>query len=344
MSDKIFQTSTALPAPRVSVVLPLFNAGEHFRACIDSLVAQAQTDFEVIVVADAPSDGSLKLARDYALQDERIRVIENQTNMHIGMSRNIGLQAVRAPFVVFVDHDDICNPLMLSCLLEKQVESDADVVFGLVDTTVVGDPTNGMLFPTIDSSEYSGYDMSSAESRRLFALHDILSAGGSAAAESLFTPILGNLYRAELARQLQFVPTPRLSAEDLIYNVMFLHAANRVDWVNEVVYTHVNHSTNEGNRDYYKGVESRGRAMQFLLDEVKSWDDADYFMPSLRKGLGRQAVNLLLSSAKMSFSQMLQVRRELKALAWLKETDFDDGRKRNLPKNVLHKLCAMTLQ
>ncbi|MBQ7210468.1 MAG: glycosyltransferase, partial [Paludibacteraceae bacterium] len=189
MSDKIFQTSTALPAPRVSVVLPLFNAGEHFRACIDSLVAQAQTDFEVIVVADAPSDGSLKLARDYALQDERIRVIENQTNMHIGMSRNIGLQAVRAPFVVFVDHDDICNPLMLSCLLEKQVESDADVVFGLVDTTVVGDPTNGMLFPTIDSSEYSGYDMSSAESRRLFALHDILSAGGSAAAESLLKTI-----------------------------------------------------------------------------------------------------------------------------------------------------------
>jgi len=101
----------------VSVVVPSYNAGEYLAYTLESIVKQTFGAFECIVVDDASTDGSLSVARSFAKRDRRFRVIEHRANSGLGASRNSGLRAARAPYVCFLDADD----LMMRRSLELRV-------------------------------------------------------------------------------------------------------------------------------------------------------------------------------------------------------------------------------
>ena len=92
--------------PKVSIIVPIYNAGKFLEKCLDTLVNQTLKDIEIILVLDCPTDGSDRIAREYAEKDPRIRLIINEQNLNIGLSRNEGLKIARGEYIGFSDHDD----------------------------------------------------------------------------------------------------------------------------------------------------------------------------------------------------------------------------------------------
>ncbi|MBM4036943.1 MAG: glycosyltransferase [Planctomycetes bacterium] len=96
--------------PRVSVVIPAFNAERYLRVTLESVLAQTYRDFEVVVVDDGSSDGTAELAAGFG---EPVRVIR-QANAGPSAARNHGIREARGDLVAFIDSDDLWLPEKLA--------------------------------------------------------------------------------------------------------------------------------------------------------------------------------------------------------------------------------------
>lgn len=111
-------------APSVSVVIPAYNAGRFLLPAVQSILAQTFTDFELIVIDDGSTDGSI--ATLSVFNDDRLRIERNDLNLGLVATRNKGLHLAKATLMAILDSDDIAKPDRL----EKQVKrfrSDPDL-------------------------------------------------------------------------------------------------------------------------------------------------------------------------------------------------------------------------
>ena len=92
-------------SPKVSVIIPVFNAEEYVGECLDSVISQTIGDIEIIVVNDGSTDNSIQIIREYEKSDYRIVVIDKE-NEGAGPSRNKGIQVAKGEFLAFLDADD----------------------------------------------------------------------------------------------------------------------------------------------------------------------------------------------------------------------------------------------
>ena len=84
--------------PKVSIIVPIYNAGKFLEKCLDTLVNQTLKDIEIILVLDCPTDGSDRIAREYAEKDPRIRLIVNEQNLNIGLrDRKSAMKDLKSP-------------------------------------------------------------------------------------------------------------------------------------------------------------------------------------------------------------------------------------------------------
>lgn len=92
-------------APKVSIIVPVYNVEKYLPRCLDSLVNQTLKDIEIICVNDGSTDGSLAILQQYAAKDKRIKIIDKE-NSGPGDCRNRGIEAAKGEFIAFVDSDD----------------------------------------------------------------------------------------------------------------------------------------------------------------------------------------------------------------------------------------------
>lgn len=111
----------------VSVILPAYNAAPYLAECIESILGQTWSDFELIIIDDGSTDETPRIAADFARKDDRIRIITQQ-NKGIGESRNIGVQAAQSDWLTFVDADDVIHPAMIEIMMECARRTDAAIV------------------------------------------------------------------------------------------------------------------------------------------------------------------------------------------------------------------------
>ena len=95
-------------APRVTVLMAVFNGERHLRAAIDSILEQSFSDFELLIVDDASTDSSMSIVADY--DDTRIVVVGNEQNLGLTKSLNRGLAVARGEYVARLDADDLAHP------------------------------------------------------------------------------------------------------------------------------------------------------------------------------------------------------------------------------------------
>lgn len=123
-------------APKISIVVPVYNAEEYLPAAIESVQKQTMSDFELILVNDGSTDGSGEVCDRYAAQDPRIRVV-HQINKGICAARNAGLAVAQGDFVGFMDNDDALEPDTLSDNYGLLMTHDADwVKFGKTEVLI----------------------------------------------------------------------------------------------------------------------------------------------------------------------------------------------------------------
>lgn len=101
-----------MSAPKVSVIVPVYNAAEFLEKCIGSIMAQTLRDIEIICVDDGSPDNSLEILRELQARDSRIQVI-SQPNGGAGAARNNGLRHATGEYLSFLDSDDFFEPNML---------------------------------------------------------------------------------------------------------------------------------------------------------------------------------------------------------------------------------------
>ena len=97
----------------VSIIMPCYNSEDTIVATIDSIKSQTYTNWELIIVDDYSTDGTVELVNSFLL-DERIVLKKSTTNVGAGRARNIGLDISKGRFVAFCDSDDCWNPEKLS--------------------------------------------------------------------------------------------------------------------------------------------------------------------------------------------------------------------------------------
>ena len=125
-------TSSASSSPRVSVVLPVYNAQEYLPRCLDSILAQSLKDMELVCVDDGSSDDSPAILRAYAEEDLRMRVV-TQENAGPGAARNAGLRLARGEYLSFLDADDFFEPSMLKRAYARARRKKAQLVVFAAD-------------------------------------------------------------------------------------------------------------------------------------------------------------------------------------------------------------------
>ena len=110
--------------PKVSIIVPVYKAEKYLHQCIDSILSQSFTDWELILVNDGSPDRSGAICDEYAQKDTRIRVIHKE-NGGVGAARNTGLENATGKYVAFVDSDDFCeNTYLENFGLNKTITAD----------------------------------------------------------------------------------------------------------------------------------------------------------------------------------------------------------------------------
>lgn len=118
--------------PKVSVIMPVYNAEKYLREAIDSILEQSFTDFEFIIIDDASKDSSVDIVKEY--NDSRIQLYQNDCNMGVAATLNRGLYLAKGEYIARMDADDIS----LSERFEMQVkELDNDPMLGLCGSNVI---------------------------------------------------------------------------------------------------------------------------------------------------------------------------------------------------------------
>lgn len=113
--------------PEISIIVPVYNVEKYLPQCLDSILAQTFTDFELICVNDGSTDRSGKILDEYVAKDARIKIIHQQNKGLVG-ARNSGIDMAKGNYLYFVDSDDTIHPQLLEichALVEKE---DADWV------------------------------------------------------------------------------------------------------------------------------------------------------------------------------------------------------------------------
>ena len=101
-----------------SIVIPVYNVEKYLHECLDSVLNQSFSDWEAICVNDGSTDGSVAILEEYAVKDNRIKVI-NRPNSGTATARNTGLQVAQGDYIFFLDSDDWLEPESLRILADR---------------------------------------------------------------------------------------------------------------------------------------------------------------------------------------------------------------------------------
>lgn len=112
--------------PKVSIIIPVYNAASFISQCLTSIVNQTFKDFEVYLVDDGSTDSSVDIMRKYCEADARFHLL-SQNHRYAGVARNEGMKHVSGEYLFFLDADDFFDKEMIEVAYEKAKANDADI-------------------------------------------------------------------------------------------------------------------------------------------------------------------------------------------------------------------------
>ena len=235
--------------PLLSIIVPVYKVENYLQKCIDSILAQTFTDFELILVEDGSPDGCPALCDAAAAKDARVRVI-HQKNGGLSAARNAGLDAARGAWIGFVDSDDYIAPEMYETLYKAVQSTGADLA--LCDYAEVNEA--GTPCPKMHGS-LSGMELTGRE---------LLQK-----ASALMVQLAWNkLYRRAIFAQLRY-PVGKLN-EDIFMSPDICRQARKAVVVPEALYYYVQRSSSIMGKNktlrHYDAAEAAQRYWNCLVE------------------------------------------------------------------------------
>lgn len=112
--------------PKISVIVPVYNVEKYLNKCIESILNQTFKDFELILVDDGSPDNCGTICDEYALKDNRIKVIHKE-NGGLSDARNAGINISQGEYIMFVDSDDYITEQMIEILYNAIISDNSDI-------------------------------------------------------------------------------------------------------------------------------------------------------------------------------------------------------------------------
>ena len=111
--------------PCITIIVPVYNVEKYLRRCLDSIIGQTYQNLEILCIDDGSTDSSGEICKQYAAQDERIKVLR-QENHGVSAARNKGLDAATGEYIAFVDSDDYIEADMIGRLYQALASAGAE--------------------------------------------------------------------------------------------------------------------------------------------------------------------------------------------------------------------------
>ena len=113
--------------PKISVIIPIYNAAVYLEKCLSSVQTQTFRDIEILCIDDGSTDNTYTLLKRFAQKDKRIQIF-TQKHQGPGVARNVGIQKATGAYLCFVDADDLCHEKMLKTAYDQALKTNADIV------------------------------------------------------------------------------------------------------------------------------------------------------------------------------------------------------------------------
>lgn len=205
----------------ISIIVPVYNTERYLDRCIQSILAQTYTDFELLLINDGSTDSSGVICDKYAEQDSRVRVFHKE-NGGVSRARNLGIDKSKGDYVLFLDSDDWLARDTFEILHRTLVREDANcVIFGFYQTSGnIWAPEENRIYATIE------------DLKKNFAYHlntELLSSS------------VNKLYKKELIKY--HFPEDISFGEDLIFSLKYLGQCKKVVFIKDALYQHEVYNT-----------------------------------------------------------------------------------------------------
>lgn len=292
---------------KISIIVPIYNAQEFLRKCLDSLVSQSLKDIEMVLVNDGSTDSSLKIVEEYAKKDKRIRIL-NKKNTGYGDSVNKGIMMAKGNYIGIVEPDDFCSNEMFEKLFDLAEKHKADIARG------------------------NYYYFSKDETRKMEPLY-MKSKGGIIRPLRdygvFYEPpaIWSAIYRRDYLKknEIDFLNTPGASYQDAGFHFKTLACANCIIYSNEPLYYYRIDNPNSSVKSLEKTM-AIVEEYKSIEDFVNRLEDNDLLMKYCQVAkFGRYHWNLLRlkkKDAKIFARLMKNEFREKKELGQIKKQYF----------------------
>lgn len=242
----------------VSVIIPVYNVKQYLTKCIESVLQQSLSNFELILVDDGSTDGSGELCDKYALHDARIKVI-HLINGGVSRARNEGIKNANGQQIVFIDGDDWIEDSYLSELYRLLIENNADI-------SVVG-------FISDDEKHRTEYSIFTNEKQltgkeSLDYIADIQKPWVGFAG--------GKMYRSSLIKELSF--NEKISiCEDSLFNCYAMLKANKVAVSHKCLYNYRIRLTSATLTANAEKLLTKIHAFELIWSEAIQYPESDFY-------------------------------------------------------------------
>lgn len=253
--------------PILSVIVPVYKVEkEYLTQCLDCILSQSFTDFELIIVDDGAPCENAEVIDEYGRSDSRI-VIIHQENLGAASARNTGLSIASGKYVTFVDSDDTISPDNFEKVIERAQRDDLDVLmwgmyrcFG--EKRVPFSPyLEDIAVFTPEQKEEVQYKCMVGILPFFKAPPASVDAAGSACAK---------LYRIQFLRDNELCYTPGLKrAEDMTFNLKVFDAADRIGYLYDFLYYYRQLETSATYRYRENGIEVFTASLNEMHDFIQ---------------------------------------------------------------------------
>lgn len=257
----------------LSVVVPVYNmaAEDKLKHCLDSLIAQTISDYEIIAVDDCSTDDSYKIMQEYEkAYPGKFIAIHSEVNKHQGGAKNIGIKAAKGDWLGFVDADDWIAPDMYEQLINRANETGADMVgcdYCLVDNYTF-EPTESISNSRVEQTGDIGLSQ-----KRSFVID-----GGS---------LVVKIYRRERIVENEIFFPEHIFYEDNAMRNSYLLGAKHYEYIEKPLYFYYQHNASTVHTITEERCNDRMEAARIMIKEAKRLgfydelkDELEYFFTS----------------------------------------------------------------
>ncbi len=227
-----------MPQPKVSIIVPVYNAEKYLERCIDSLKNQTLEDIEIILVDDSSTDSSLEMCNKMALEDSRIKVI-HKVNEGAGYARNAALEIASGEYIGFLDSDDFVEVEMFKTLYEKAMEYGSDLVMSgvlFVDGNMFSKEGECIRKTYFDKDTHFDTD----ESLKMLRMGIVGATPDDVDDSKYGMSIWKNLFKAEVIKQnnITFRSEREILSEDALFMIDYISFIKKATGINEAFYNY----------------------------------------------------------------------------------------------------------